>query len=121
MNKRTNLLTLSLESSKAVQFLMERFAADGLQVKRSFDLRAAMADQSNCPCPHHGEFECDCQLIVLLVYDEPGAPLTLIAHGKDNTTHFALANPAEHEQEGKLKTKILQAIALEGFSAMNRC
>jgi hypothetical protein len=44
----------------------------------------------------------------------------LVAHGKDNKTHFALVDPPESLQERLLKTKILQAMALEGFATIRR-
>lgn len=118
MNQGTNLLTLNLESKKAVERMIKRLAADGLQVIPSFDLRNAKSIHVGSACSHHGDAECDCQMLVLLVYDDLGVPLTLIVHGKDQKTHFALAQPAEKEYERKLKTKVLQAIALEGFSAI---
>jgi hypothetical protein len=100
--------------------MMDRLAADGMKVIRSFDLQTARAAHVDCTCPHHGKDECDCQLVVLLVYDDQGTPITLVAHGKDNKTHFALVDPPESLQERLLKTKILQAMALEGFATIRR-
>ena len=118
MSRGTYLLTLNLDSKKAVERMTDRLSADGLQVIRSFDLRTARAAHVDCPCPHHGNTECDCQMVVLLVYDDLGIPLTLIAHGKDSKTHFALVHPPEQGQERILKSIVLQAMALEGFSAI---
>ena len=94
MSQETYLLTLNLDSKKAVKRMMDRLAADGMKVIRSFDLQTARAAHVD---------ECDCQLVVLLVYDEQGTLLTLVAHGKDNKTHFALVDPPERVQEHKLK------------------
>ena len=116
MSQGTYLLTLNLDSKKAVKRMMDRLAADGMKVIRSFDLQTARAAHVDCTCPHHGKDECDCQLVVMLVYDERGTLLTLLAHGKDNKTHFALVDPPERVQERILKNKILQALALEGFA-----
>jgi hypothetical protein len=120
MSQGTYLLTLNLDSKKAVKRMMDRLAADGMKVIRSFDLQTARAAHVDCTCPHHGKDECDCQLVVLLVYDDQGTPITLVAHGKDNKTHFALVDPPESLQERLLKTKILQAMALEGFATIRR-
>jgi hypothetical protein len=100
--------------------MVGRLTADGMQVIRSFDLQTARAAHVDCECPHHGKDECDCQLVVMLVYDDQGTPITLVAHGKDNKTHFALVDPPESLQERLLKTKILQAMALEGFATIRR-
>lgn len=120
MSQGTYLLTLNLDNKKAVKRMMDRLAADGMKVIRSFDLQTARAAHVDCTCPHHGKDECDCQLVVLLVYDDQGTPITLVAHGKDNKTHFALVDPPESLQERLLKTKILQAMALEGFATIRR-
>lgn len=116
MSQGTYLLTLNLDSKKAVKRMMDRLASDGMKVIRSFDLQTARAAHVDCTCPHHGKDECDCQLVVLLVYDDQGTPITLVAHGKDNKTHFALVDPPERPEERLLKTKILQAMAMEGFA-----
>jgi hypothetical protein len=120
MSQGTYLLTLNLDSKNAVKRMMDRLAADGMKVIRSFDLQTARAAHVDCTCPHHGKDECDCQLVVMLVYDDQGTPITLVAHGKDNKTHFALVDPPESLQERLLKTKILQAMALEGFATIRR-
>jgi len=120
MSQATYLLTLNLDSKNAVKRMMNRLIADGMQVIRSFDLQTAKAAHVECTCPHHGKDECDCQMVVLLVYDDQGTPLTLVAHGKDNKTHFALVDPPNQVQERILKSKILQAMALEGFATIRR-
>lgn len=120
MGRGTNLLTLNLDSKHAVKRMMDRLAADGMHIVRSFDLQNARAAHVECKCPHHGNDECDCQLVVMLVYDEQGTLLTLVAHGKENKTHFVLVDPPEEVQERILKNKILQALALEGFATFRR-
>jgi hypothetical protein len=118
MRHETHLLTLNLDSKNAVNRIIDRLTADGMQVIRSFDLKTARAAHVDCKCPHHGKDECDCQLVVLLVYDEQGTLLILVAHGKDNKTHFALADPPERVQEEILKNKILDALVVEGFASI---
>jgi hypothetical protein len=118
MSQGTYLLTLNMDSQRAVNKVIDRLSADGMQVIRSFDLQIAMTAHVACTCPSHGEDECDCQLVVLLVYDDQRTPLAMVAHGQDNKTHFALVDPPEHAQQRILKTKILQAVALEGFASI---
>ncbi len=118
MSHGTFLLSLNLDSQKAVKRMVDRLAADGMQTIRSFDLQTAKAAHVDCTCPHHGKNECDCQLVVLLVYDDQGTPLTMIAHGKDNKTHFALVDPPEQLQRLILNSEILQAMSLESLATM---
>jgi hypothetical protein len=60
------------------------------RVERSFDLQSARI--AGCTCPHHGTDQCDCQYIVLLVYDDTPAPLTLVVHGHDGWSWITLAD-----------------------------
>lgn len=116
MNSSTNLLSLNLSCEQAVEKMVDRLTAHGLQVIRTFDLQSAWASHTDCACPQHGQEGCDCQLVILLVYDEPGNRLTILAHGVDNKTNFALVDYPEDVSEEGLRIKILQAIAMHGPS-----
>lgn len=118
MHLGTDLLTLNLDSKNAVNRIAHRLTMDGMQVIRSFDLQSARSALVDCHCPLHGKSGCDCQLVVLLVYDERGTLLNLVAHGKANKTYFVLAQPPQGVNERRLKNKILQALALEGFATI---
>jgi hypothetical protein len=120
MSQESLLLTLNISSKPAIERISDRLNSDGMQVIRSFDLQTAKAAHESCTCPYHGEAECDCQLVVLLVYDDQGSLLKMVVHSKGNKTHFALTDPPHSDQERKIKIKILQALALEGFSTFKR-
>ena len=118
MHLGTDLLTLNLKSKNAVNRIVKRLTKDGMQVIRSFDLQIARSAHVDCRCPQHGKSECDCQLVVLLVYDEWGTLLNVVAHGREDKTYFVLAQPPQGVNESRLKNKILQALAIEGFAAI---
>ena len=118
MNQNTHLLSLNLDSETAVEKVTQRLSGDGLQVVRSFDLQTARSAHTLCTCPHHGTENCDCQMIVLLVYDHQGQPLTMVAHSQDGQTHFELVDTPQQHDKRLLKTTILQALALEGFASI---
>ena len=118
MNQSTHLLTLNIDSETAVSKVIHQLVEDGLEVMRSFDLQAARAAHTCCTCPHHGTDQCDCQMIVLLVYDRQSRPLTLVAHGHNGQTHFTLDESPKQQPERQLKTMILQALASEGFATI---
>ena len=120
MNQSTHLLSLKLDSEEAVEKVIRRLSDDGLRVVRSFDLQTARSAHTNCECPYHGTGQCDCQMVVLLVYDQQGQPLTLVAHGQDGQTHFALVDTLHKHPDQHLKTTILQSLALEGFAAIRK-
>ena len=120
MNQSTYLLTLNLDSDQAVEQVTRRLSDDGLQVVRSFDLQTARSTHTNCTCPNHGTAECDCQMVVLLVYDKQGEPLTLMAHSQDGQTHFELVDSPQQRPQRMIKAAVLQALALEGFASIRR-
>jgi len=65
----------------------------GFRVVQTFDLKVARLAHPDCPCPHHGTDDCNCQMIVLLVYGKQGDPATLVIHGQDGRAWLSLAVP----------------------------
>lgn len=120
MNRSTYLLTLKLDSDQAVENVSRRLFGNGLQVVRSFDLQAARSTHTDCTCPNHGTAECDCQMVVLLVYDKQGEPLTLVAHSQDGCTQFELVDNPQQRPQLVLKDAVLQVLELEGFASIRR-
>jgi hypothetical protein len=121
VNPNNYQMTINLESEIAVEMLVDRLADDGLQVIRSFDLNAARSAHVDCTCPHHGNERCDCQMVVLLVYEGQEQPLTLVAHGKDGKTHFAIVDTTEQQiHQGHLNSAVLQALALVGLARIRQ-
>lgn len=82
----------------------------GLRVLVSFDSHHLRASASAAPCPHHGNAGCDCQVAILLVYDEEKKPATLLAHGQDGETWISLVSALGQRPSGKLKNKIAHAL-----------
>lgn len=77
---------------------------------QTFDLHAARAASHDCPCPNHETDECDCQMVVLLVYGKAEGPVTLILHGNDGQTWFSLADGLHQKSDMKLSIEIKQAL-----------
>lgn len=92
MNDNIPLFTLNLNWDTALSQVTSALEKGGLQVLRSFDLRAARAVYTDYSCPHHGTAGCDCQLVVLLVYEENQPPVTLVAQGYDQQSSFFLVD-----------------------------
>lgn len=64
---------------------------------QTFDLNTARMNLEDCPCPHHGTNQCDCQMVVLLVYASAAEPAALILHSNDGQTQLSLVNtPGQH-------------------------
>lgn len=92
MTVLTPFLSLSFPSDRSLAWLKEQLAAASLRVVQTFDLHSARHGAGDCPCPHHGTEQCDCQLIVLLVYGNGAEPATLILHGNDGQTWLSIVD-----------------------------
>jgi hypothetical protein len=80
----------NMSCEHAVPQARQRLAQVGLEAVISFDLRSALTGMADCPCPRHGANDCDCQMVVLLVYSGGEPPATLVAHGYGGYTWISL-------------------------------
>jgi hypothetical protein len=83
--------------------LTQGLEAAGFRAVRSFDLRSACAPLG-VPCPHHGQGPCDCQLIVLLVYDWFGSPYSLTLHGSGHQCEIKLVEAGPGTNQGVVES-----------------
>ncbi len=113
MYQANELATLNMDCEAAVDLIAGRLGRAGMQVVRSFDLRAARAVHDLCACPYHGLAGCDCQMVVLLVYSHEGSPATLVAHGKDGGTVVSLVENPQERASGALKEAIAATLTLD--------
>ncbi len=87
-------LALDQPGAEVQRWVYQQLIAAGLRVVQTFDLQVARLAHHDCACPHHGTAECDCQLVVLLVYQQDDEPSTLVIHSRDHSTWISLAGPA---------------------------
>lgn len=108
---QTALLASFATSHKDVIFWVEQqLTALGLVVRPSFDLQAAKSAHADCTCPYHGTANCDCQIVVLLVYGEQEPPITLVVHSRDEKTFLSLPESPDVREEKTLAGKIAYAL-----------
>ncbi len=103
---------LSIDSScdQALQITKTKLAQAGLRAVQTFNLNTARLGLHNCSCPNHGTEECDCQMIVLLIYGESAEPATLILHGNDGKTWISVTDDPLHPTPKNLTMNIQQAL-----------
>ncbi len=82
----------------------------GLRVLETFDLHDARLGLHNCPCPRHGTTDCDCQMVVLMIYGEALAPTTLTLHGNDGETWISLVSDRAQSTEVLAQAAIERAM-----------
>ena len=99
---------LSIDSScdQTLQTIKTILSQAGLSAVQTFNLNTARLGLHECCCPNHGTDECDCQMIVLLVYGETAEPATLILHGNDGKTWVSMADNALQRADSRFITNI---------------
>lgn len=110
MYQTSTILSIQADSRAAVEQSIRRLEQFGLQVMRSFDLSMARAAHVGCTCPHHGTDQCDCQMVMLLVYGQEQTPATLVVHGHDGYTQFAMVDTPQQKPSPHLVNEIMDAI-----------
>ncbi len=116
-------LSINHPCDEALQWAMKQLVQADLRPIQTFDLHATRArlTMHDCSCPNHGTDECDCQMVVLLVYGNAedvstlptvvnASPATLILHGNDGQTWVSIANDSQQRADVKLIHSIQQAL-----------
>ncbi len=113
MNDHSVFMVLEQPCDEAVVWLSQKASQAGLSVLRTFDLQMARQAQALCPCPHHGTDQCDCQMVVLLVYQDSREPLAMIAHGYEGQTWFSVVDTPQQRADPNLVAEIRKIVALQ--------
>jgi hypothetical protein len=108
-----SFLTVDLPCDMALQAAKKKLSQGGLRALQTFDLHTARLTQQDCPCPNHGTAECDCQMIVLMVYGQTSDPATLILHGSDGQTRFSIADDPSQRRDRRLVTSIKEVLEIK--------
>ena len=106
MNSLSPFLVLEKTCDQALIWANHELYTAGFRVVQTFDLQVARLAHADCTCPQHGEAECNCQMVVLLVYRKQEEPATLIFHGQENKTWISSAAPVGRHNNQQLQTAI---------------
>ena len=105
-----SFLTVDLPCETALQAAKKNLSQSGLRALQTFDLHTARHTQHDCPCPNHGTADCDCQMVVLMIYGETPEPATLILHGSNGQTRFSIADDPSQRADRRLVASIKEAL-----------
>ncbi|RJP53300.1 MAG: hypothetical protein C4586_01750 [Anaerolineaceae bacterium] len=108
-----SFLIVDIPCDMALQTAKKKLTQTGLRALQTFDLHTARHIQQDCPCPNHGTADCDCQMVVLMVYGETAEPATLILHGSDGQTRFSIADDSSQRADRKLVASIKEALDIK--------
>lgn len=103
-------LALDQPCDQVLAWVNEQLARAGFRVVQTFDLQVARLAHPDCPCPYHGTDQCNCQMIVLLVYRKKGYPAALVIHGQDSRTWISLVNQGAQRAHHNLEEAIRRAL-----------
>ena len=97
---------------ETISWITQRLEDIGFRVMVTFDLKIARISHTDCPCPHHGTEQCNCQLNVLLVYKTGSNPVTLLVHGHDGSTWLSLVNTPQQPVDPRLEAQIRKNLVI---------
>lgn len=113
-------LSINHPCEKALQWTKQQLLQAGLRAVQTFDLHTARLAMHDCPCPNHGTEECDCQMVVLLVYGNAAEPVTLILHGNDGQAWLSIADNPRQRADVKLINSIRQALGTKSSVSISQ-
>ncbi len=111
MSALVPFLALQQPGAAVQAWVSQQLTAAGFRVVHTFDLQVAREAHQDCTCPHHGTAECDCQLVVLLVYRGVEEPYAVVIHSRDQMTWISLAESAARHVDQHTAKAIERAIA----------
>ena len=113
MNMLSPFLTLNCSCDEALKWSSQNLIQNGLRVIQTFDLHTARRTLEDCSCPHHGTSQCDCQMVVLLVYGKADGPVSLILHGYEGQTWISLVSSPSQRVDPGIQSSIEQALQIK--------
>ncbi|HUV26627.1 MAG TPA: hypothetical protein VMW34_04605 [Anaerolineales bacterium] len=106
MSENSPFLYLEQSCDEAVDWVRRQLINIHLNVVRTFDLQIARHAHDSCPCPHHGTEQCDCQMVVLLVYGNDRHPVSIVAHGYNCQTWFSMVDTPQQRADPRTEEAI---------------
>jgi hypothetical protein len=104
------LLVLDQTCEQVLAWINGKLSDAGFRVAQTFDLHVARLSHPDCPCPQHGTDDCNCQMIVVLVYGNQGDPATLVIHGQEGRAWLSLAIPVGGHSNQQLEVAIRRTL-----------
>jgi len=115
MSQLTNLAIFDTSHEAAISWINQQLISIGLIVKPSFDLKTAKSAHTDCACPHHGTVQCDCQIVVLLVFGENEGPISLVVHSQDGRTNLSMTLTSGDGRDDGLTGKIFHTLGYQNI------
>ena len=115
MSQLINLNIFAIGHEAVIDWISQQLAKLDLVVKPSFDLQTAKSAHTDCTCPHHGTSQCDCQIVVLLVYHLDEDPISLLVHSQDGYTQLSMMAMSGVAEQDSLAGKIFTTLRYQNI------
>ncbi len=116
MSQSRLILSLNQSCEEALCWIDDRLKTAGLLPLRTFDMKMADKGHAECTCPYHGTAECNCQIVVLLVYrgkrlkNLGEIPVSLMVHGHDDQTWLYIVDSPQQRPDARLEASLRQTL-----------
>lgn len=110
MSSLMPFLVLDKTCDQVLTWVEQQLASADFRTVPTFDLQVARLAHPDCTCPYHGTGECNCQMVVLLVYRKQEEPATLVVHGQEDRSWISLAVPVDRRTNQHLELAIRRAL-----------
>jgi hypothetical protein len=98
---------------QAINWAASKLEQANFRAVRTFDLQVARMAHLDCTCPHHGTEQCNCQMVVLLVYQNNFPPTTLVIHGNEEMSWLYIINTPQQPIGSPLERDIQEVLSSE--------
>ena len=115
MSQLISLNIFAARHEAVIDWISQQLGKLDLLVKPSFDLQTAKSAHTDCTCPHHGTRQCDCQMVVLLVYHLDEGPISLLVHSQDGNTQLSMMGISVVGGEDTLAGKVFTALRYQNI------
>src|SRR5581483_8667925 len=106
------LLVLDQTCEQVLVWIHGKLTDAGFRPVKTFDLHVARLAHPDSPCPHHGTDDCNCQMMILLVYGNHGNPATLVIYGQEGRAWLSLAIPVNEHSNQHLEVASGESLCL---------
>lgn len=112
MSAAAPFLILNSDCDHATCWFANQMQDADLTLLRTFNSNDVHPDPgTDCLCPYHGTADCNCQILIFLVYQKGHvSPVTLIIHGYDHYTMFYLVDNPQQRADPGLEAAIRHAL-----------
>jgi hypothetical protein len=118
MSTLSPFLVFEKTCNQVLTLVNEKLTGSGFRTVQTFNLQTARLAHLECQCPHHGTSDCNCQMLVLLVYGKQEDPATLIIHSQGEKTGVSLSGPGGDHAAQNLGSTIRRVLVSQSSYAL---